>query len=339
MITLLRRPATLLLPVLLWSLAGCGTSADLGFAGDRSPSPDAKFQKDREAILAMVGEYRVKFQFQETVAIEPGYELKEPYFSGASEFVEVAEDRGDTIVLQHILVMHPQNDDGSLNQDVEPVVIKHWRQDWVYEDTEMLEYRSANTWERVELNPKQVAGTWSQAVYQVDDSPRYESYGRWSHTGDHSTWLSEETWRPLPRREHSKRDDYQVLLARNRHTITPAGWVHEQENQKLVLDDAGRPDRVIAHESGLNVYDRTDEVDFTAGRRYWEETAAYWQDVREMWAETFAQSDTLELAGSVGGMKLYERMFLLAQDVRTNGYDDTKRQTAGRTVRRYVVSP
>ena len=189
---------------------------------------------DREAILAMTGEYKVKFQFQETGAIEPGYELKEPYTSGATEFVEVVEDTGVYIALQHILVMHPQNEDGTLDQDAEPVVVKHWRQDWTYEDTTLIAFRGNNTWERVELDPAEVEGTWSQAVYQVDDSPRYESFGTWQHVGDRSAWQSAETWRPLPRREFSKRSDYQVLLASNRHTITPNGRVHDQDNSKLV---------------------------------------------------------------------------------------------------------
>ena len=35
-----------------------------------------KFQKDREAILAMAGEFEVDFQFMETVAIDQSYELK-----------------------------------------------------------------------------------------------------------------------------------------------------------------------------------------------------------------------------------------------------------------------
>jgi len=42
---------------------------------------------------------------------------------------------------------------------------------------------------------------------------------------DHSTWHSENTWWPLPRREFSVRNDYNVLSGSNRHTITPTGWV------------------------------------------------------------------------------------------------------------------
>jgi len=286
--------------------------------------------QDRNAILAMVGEYKVTFQFQETVATQPGYELREPYHSEATEFVEVSEDTGDFISLQQVLVL-------AHKETGEPRIVKHWRQDWTYQDTQLLEFRGNLTWENVEITPEQAAGTWSQAVYQVDDSPRYESYGKWVHTGERSSWESAKTWRPLPRREFSKRSDYQVLVARNRQTITPQGWVHEQDNHKLVLDEAGYPERVIAHESGLNVYQRVDDHDFTAGRVYWDETSAFWEDVREIWADTFAAYDKLTLKEKVDDKKLFAAMFALAKDVRENGYSDETRAAAQQTVDSFLL--
>jgi len=326
-----------------WACQGCGpedkpagqtlpvsTKQTATHADNHAP------EQDRAAILAMTGEYSVKFQFQETVALESGYELKDPYISAATEFVEVIEDRGDFISLQHVLVLHPQNEDGSLDHDAEPRVVKHWRQDWTYQDTQLFAFRGDLTWERVELEPAAVQGTWSQAVFQVDDSPRYESFGKWQHVGDRSAWESAETWRPLPRREFSKRSDYQVLVAQNRHTITPTGWVHEQDNHKLILDAQGQPQAVLAHESGLNVYDRTDDVDFTAGRVYWEETAAYWQDVRTIWADTFAEHDSIHLAKEVEGEKLYAAMFKLAADVRSEGYSPESKDAAGQAIAKFL---
>ncbi|MEM1109670.1 MAG: DUF6607 family protein [Planctomycetota bacterium] len=291
---------------------------------DKTKAPVA----DRQAILAMAGEYAVTFQFQETVGLIASYELRDPYHSSATEFVEVIEDTGDFIALQHVLVMHPEGKD--------PVVVKHWRQDWTYQDTSLLEFRGHNTWETVELAPEKVAGTWSQAVYQVDDSPRYESFGKWTHLGERSAWESAETWRPLPRREFSKRSDYHALLAKNRHTITPDGWVHEQDNQKLVLDDAGQPLKILAHESGLNVYDRTDDVDFSAGRLYWEQTAAYWQDVREIWGDVFEENQTFTLAKDIEGEKLYASMFKLASEVKAEGHTAETRDAAEQTVKSYL---
>ncbi|MEO0965121.1 MAG: DUF6607 family protein [Planctomycetota bacterium] len=282
------------------------------------------FEKDREAILAQAGDYRVKFQFQETVGIDPAYALKDPYTSGATEFVEVVEDAGDRIVLQHVLVMSDPED-----PEAEPRVIKHWRQDWVYQDTEMVEYRGHRLFEKVTMSPAEVEGTWTQAVYQVDDSPRYESVGKWTHVGDRSAWESGETWRPLPRREYTKRDDYQVLVAKNRHTITPSGWVHEQDNYKLVLDEDGAPERVVAHESGLNVYDKVDDVDFSAGRSYWEDTQAYWQDVREMWIEAVDREGVTHVAVKVDDKPVYAHLFGIAKDVREAGeYADAHREQA-----------
>lgn len=277
---------------------------------------ESAFELDRKAILAMAGDYKVKFQFQETVAVEPGYELKEPYHADATEFVEVIEDTGGFISLQHVLVLHDQEKD-------ETKVVKHWRQDWTYQDTELNVYRGNKTWEKVTLSPGEVLGTWSQAVYQVDDSPRYEAVGHWTHTGARSAWESGETWRPLPRREHTKRSDYGVLVARNRHTITPGGWVHEQDNYKLVIDEKGNPQKVLAHEAGLNVYDRVDDVDFAAGHAYWGATKPYWQDVRAVWADILGKPGRVTLLGEVDGERMYRVMFALAEKVREAGVYDS----------------
>ena len=52
-------------------------------------------------------------------------------------------------------------------------------------------------------------GTWTQKVFQVDDSPRYEGYATWVHVDGRHYWDS-QTDGPLPRREYSKRSDYNV---------------------------------------------------------------------------------------------------------------------------------
>jgi hypothetical protein len=75
-----------------------------------------------------------------------------------------------------------------------------------------------------------------------------------------AVWTSAETWRPLPRREYSKRDDYDVLIATNRHVIGPDGWRHEQQNRKWVIDEA----HSLVEEEGLNVY-RRDYIGRTIG--------------------------------------------------------------------------
>lgn len=291
-------------------------------ASSHATAPMTAFERDRAAILAMAGEYKVTFQFQETVPIQAGYEPREPHRSGATEFVEVVEDTGEVIRLQHILVL--ADDDGG-----ESRVVKHWRQDWTYEDTRVNRFLGNRRWEHVSLDEADVRGLWSQAVYQVDDSPRYESVGAWTHEGGRSAWTSEPTWRPLPRREHTKRSDYDVMVAVNRHTLTPGGWVHEQDNHKLVLNERGEAESVLVHESGLNVYDRVDGLDFSAGRAYWEDTQAYWQDVRGMWQDVLNQEGTATVAAEVNDKPVWSKLFGIAGDIRAGGaYETAHRERA-----------
>lgn len=193
-------------------------------------------EKDREAILAMAGTYVVNFHFQETVPFELGYQLKGPQDSAALEVIIVDEETGNKIVLQHLL----QSESGR--------VTKHWRDDWEYENRVLWEYQGDSVWTKRELTPAEATGTWTQRVFQVDDSPRYESYGKWTHTGNLSQWQSFSTNRPLPRREHTTRSDYNILAGINRHALTQTGWVHEQDNYKLRRDASG--DHVLVRESG-----------------------------------------------------------------------------------------
>jgi hypothetical protein len=191
-------------------------------------------ERDRRAILAMAGEYRVSFDFIEVADFTGAREAKAPYQSWGTEKVYVLEDRGDFISLQHLLVTRMVADDGTVTG---PFVTKHWRQDWQFEPASQFVYLGHNRWQSEPV--ENAAGAWRQSVFQVDDSPRYSGVGRWEHFGNYSTWTGGEGWRPLPRREYSVRDDYQVLIGSNRHTITPTGWVHEQQNNKVALDPAG----------------------------------------------------------------------------------------------------
>jgi hypothetical protein len=248
-------------------------------AGSPAARRDAQFEQDRQAILAMAGDFEVDFRFEETLNFDPASRHSEKEISKAFETVRVVEDRGTFISLQHLLV----SEEGEKGR-----VVKHWRQDWTYEDRSILEFRGKSTWQPVRLSEKDVKGTWSQSVWQVDDSPRYEGYGKWVHVGEYAYWDSSETWRPLPRRESSRKDDYDVLVAKNRHSITPEGWAHEQDNYKLKLDRAGN--RVLAREAGLNTYKRIDDFDFAPALAYWEKTAPFWALVRARW-DAYATQD------------------------------------------------
>jgi hypothetical protein len=294
------------------ALVAPATAGD-GPASERDPAhrTQAKLQRDRQAILDMAGAFRVSFRFEETAAIEPGYELKPVYETGAIELVEVIADEGDFISLQHVLVVED-------DETGEPRVVKHWRQDWRYEDTRVLAYRGDRTWEAEARTSAEVEGTWTQAVFQTTDAPRYEAVGRWTHLGERSAWESEPIWRPLPRREYTKRDDYDVLACRNRHTVTPDGWLHEQDNQKLVLHDDGEPKRIIAHEVGLNRYERIDEDPLEPAAEYWDAHADAWADVRAAWARLLDR-ERVRLRFEVDGTPIYKVVNKAIEDPAARG--------------------
>ena len=248
---------------------------------------DPSFQKDREAILAMAGDYKVTFDFRETVPLTEGYELKDDKLSGGYESVRVIEDTGTFISLQHILVV---------GEEGEEFPIKHWRQDWTYEPSQVLSFVGGNAWELRAVSEEDAAGAWAQEVYQVDDSPRYGAVGDWSHDNAVSQWTPPAEWRPLPRRDMTTRDDYDTVLAVNRHTITPFGWVHEQNNSKLVLDE---DPNVLVREIGVNTYRKDDGYPVEVAEAYWDATKDYWAGVRAEWEafETAGQPFGLTVQG------------------------------------------
>ena len=266
-------------------------------------SSDASFQKDRDAILAMAGDYKVTFDFRETVPLTEGYALKDDKLSGGYESVRVIEDTGEFISLQHILVV---------GKEGEEFPIKHWRQDWTYEPSQVLTFIGGNAWELRPVDGEAADGAWAQEVYQVDDSPRYGAVGDWSHDNGVSQWTPPAEWRPLPRRDMTTRDDYDAVLAVNRHTITPFGWVHEQNNSKLVLDE---DPNVLVREIGVNTYRKDDGYPVDVAEAYWDATKDYWAGVRAEWEEFESAGEPFGLTVQGEPTELYSPLLDLATKV------------------------
>ena len=269
-------------------------------------------ERDRRAILALAGDYRVSFDFLEVMGFRAGFEPARPYRSWATERVYVLTNEPDHIVLQHILVMRVAGEDGEVQG---PFVQKHWREEWRYEAGEAHVYRGEGLWERVARGPDERDGAWLQTVWQVDDAPRYAAWGEWRHDAERSVWRSGRTWRPLPQRERSVRDDYDALVGRNTVTILPTGWVHEQRNLKVRLADPGRIDERLAKEYGLARYERIEGYDFGAGDEYLAATEAFWATVRDVWDELLARHDRLRLRGSVDGERRFQPLFRRASAI------------------------
>lgn len=290
-----------------WVLGACasgppGTAADkaTGQARTAETAEAARFERDRAAILSMAGDYEVSFDFTETVSFVEGYEVKAPKLSGGYESVRIIEDRGDFISLQHLLVVGPEDS---------PFVVKHWRQDWQYEPARVLTFIGGNAWEWREVPVSERAGAWSQTVYQVDDAPRYGAVARWTYENGLAEWEPGEEWRPLPRRDMTTRDDYHAVDAVNRHVITPWGWVHEQDNTKLVLNDAPTP---LVREVGVNTYRKFDDYAVEAAESYWAATEEFWAGIRAEWNRIEAENDRFAISIKGETEALYNPLLDLA---------------------------
>lgn len=246
------------------------------------PAPEA----DRKAILAMAGKFKVHFHFEETLPFKAGYTLTKPFDEDAHEWVVVAEDTPRRIELQHLLVVRGGQ-----------TVVHHWRQIWTYEDQRVNEFQGRNAWKTRELTPEQARGTWTQLVTQVDNSPRYESWGRWNYEGGAIRWMSADSWRPLPRREHTKRKDYDVVGAINTHLLTANGWAHEQVNTKLILTPEGP--KALVREIGLNTYVRDDSFDFSPAEKFWAGYREFSNLVSAEWQEVMARENSYRIEDDI----------------------------------------
>ena len=232
----------------------------------------ASFEQDRADILAMAGNYKVRFDMQESTRWDAGYTPLAAKTSGGHEVVRVVEDTGRKIMLQHLLVIEHEG---------KAHVIKHWRQDWEYEPQRVLVYSDRNKWVWEDVPERMRTGRWSQTVYQVDDSPRYGGWGQFETQAGIRRWRSNWTWRPLARRDAVRGPVYDRYYAINRHQPTPDGWIHWQDNTKMGTKDGKLVP--IVQEYVLNTYTKYDQYDVKAADDYWAATRDYWAAVRAAW--------------------------------------------------------
>ncbi len=259
-----------------------------------------KKKQDQDAIKNMCGCYEVTFNFAETFNYSQDslYKPSETKVDKGLEWAQLVEDSDSKISIQHLLqVGSPES----------PYIVKHWRQDWLFENTDFYMYNGDNKWTYVSKPKKEVKNQWTQKVYQVDDSPRYEGSATWVHVDGKSFWENSTT-APLPRREYTKRSDYNITLRGNRHEITNTGWVHDQDNDK-VLREEGKEDVTLAKEKGYNTYVKVDDSKCQAAQDWWKANSAKWVKVRTKWESVFARHQDLALQAKVDNKVLYKYLF------------------------------
>ncbi|WP_179338385.1 DUF6607 family protein [Winogradskyella ludwigii] len=265
-----------------------------------SANAQKKKTQDQESIKEMCGCFEVTFNFTETFnySNDSLYRPSETKVDKGLEYALAIEDEDNKISIQHLLQVGRPDD---------PMIIKHWRQDWLFENQDFYMYNGDNNWTFEKKSKDDVKGQWTQKVYQVDDSPRYEGSGTWVHVDGKNYWENITT-APLPRREYTKRSDYNITLRGNRHEITNFGWVHDQDNEKVVRV-AGSEDIILAKEKGYNTYKRVDESRCQASKDWWIAQEGKWKLVRSKWDDVYGRDKDLTLAEKVDNKVLYKYLF------------------------------
>ena len=259
----------------------------------------SKKSKDIQSIKSMCGCFEIEFNFAETFVFseKDDYQKSKTYKTRALEWGQLILDEKNKISIQHLLIV------GSKQF---PSIVKHWRQDWIYQNTDLYLYDKNDKWSYVSLDKKDVKGQWTQKVFQVDDSPRYEGSASWVHQDGKSYWEN-TTPAPLPRREFSKRSDYNVTMRGNRHEITSDGWVHDQDNKKIQKEDDSQ--FVLAHEKGYSTYTKVPDSECKAAVDWWDKNGSKWKMVRDKWDIIYSSNKDLTLKPTVNDKKLYSYLF------------------------------
>lgn len=262
---------------------------------------NAQKKKDREAIKKMCGCFEVTFNFAETFNYSKDslyIPSKTKQNTTALEWAELVTDTKDFISIQHLLQVGPSE---------HPHIVKHWRQDWSYENKDFYMFNGDRNWIFEQKTGKQVNNQWTQKVYQVDDSPRYEGTGSWVFVDGKTYWESTTT-APLPRREYTQRSDYNLTLRGNRHEITEYGWLHDQDNSKIIRE-TGKEDVLVAKEKGYNTYVKVADEKCKAAQEWWQKNNDKWAIVRAKWNEIYQRNQDLSLKGKVNNKLLYKYLF------------------------------
>ncbi len=247
-------------------------------------------------IERMCGCFSVNFKYAETFSPEPNYKYHEREDMNAVELVLPIEKSDTKIVMQHLLVIN------------DTMIIKHWREEWVYEASTFYQYTGNRTWIKKEMSATETKNKWTQTVWEVSDEPRYQGVSAWMNNDGSVFWESTAD-APLPRREYTTRSDYNILKRRNRIAITDEGYVHEQDNDKILRVDG--KDKLIAQEKGYNTYYRMEDSECAVARTWWNKNEPFWSVVRTQWQQIINTSPTVSLKWKVDDKMLHEHFDLL----------------------------
>ena len=96
-----------------------------------------KKEKDQTSIKDMCGCFEVTFNFAETFSYSNDslYKPSETKVDKGLEWAQLVEDEDNKISIQHLL---------QVGRPDSPHIVKHWRQDWLFENTDFYTYNGDN---------------------------------------------------------------------------------------------------------------------------------------------------------------------------------------------------
>ena len=133
-------------------------------------------------------------------------------------------------------------------------------------------------------------------------------------------------------------------MGTNRHTITPTGWVQEEENLKVALAPQNSGDggkllqTVIAKEIGVARYQRITDHNWAPGEEYWRDSNAFWAIVREHWRSIIAENQQLTIQSKIDGVPMFMDLFNQQASMGTVIEPDKKRHIVN-TIDAYISAP
>ena len=268
-------------------------------------SANAQIKNGVEVINKICGCFDVTFKYAETFSPDKNYKYHErEEINGGKELAFPVEINDKKISIQHLLIV------------TDSMIVKHWREEWTYENPIIWKYTDTKTWVKQTLKQDEVKGKWTQTVWEVSDEPRYQGYGQFAKVNGEVIWQS-KTDAPLPRREYTVRNDYNILNRTNRLHITDSGYVHEQDNKKIIRKDGN--DKLLVEEKGINSYKRIANNECNAAKIYWDKNNAYWLKVKTIWASYLNTHNSIQLNIKVEGKVLHKYLYDLLDD-----YNDKK---------------
>ena len=112
------------------------------------------------------------------------------------------------------------------------------------------------------------------------------------------------------------RDSYNLMKRLNRIEITDNGWIHKQNNSKVLKTEF--ESMIIANEIGFSPYKKVNDKRCNPAREWWNTKQSKWNSVREEWEKIYVLQKDISVKKKVDGMFLYEHLMF------TNNYEENE---------------